>query len=56
MLIYPIVFLYRQYLELRLKEIINEERKLLKKSEYGYPEHHKLDKLWPTAKGIVRQV
>jgi len=56
LLIYPIVFLYRQHLELRLKEIINEGRKLLKKSENGYPKHHKLDRLWPTAKGIIRQV
>jgi len=29
---------------------------LLKKPEKGYPEHHELDKLWPTAKGIIRQV
>jgi len=54
-LVYPIVFLYRQYIELRLKEVIREGRKLLE--ERGeYPTHHKVDLLWAGAKTIIEKV
>lgn len=51
-LIYPICFLYRQYIELRLKEIIQSGRVLLEKG-FGFPQHHKLYELWKTAKSII---
>ena len=51
-LIYPIVFLYRQYIELRLKEIIREGQILLEKGN-DFPTHHKIWDLWCMAKEIV---
>jgi len=53
-LIYPIVFLYRQYIELRLKEIIREGRILLEKGG-DFPKHHRIWDLWCTAKKISKK-
>lgn len=51
-LLYPIVFLYRQYLELKLKSLLNsipwEES-----SESNEPPDHGLRGLWETVKGSV---
>ncbi len=55
LIVYPIVFLYRQYIELRLKEIIREGKKLL--DEKGdYPKHHKILYLWKEARDILVRV
>ena len=54
-LVYPIVFLYRQYIELRLKEIIREGRRLLEEPR-GFPMHHRIHDLWPIAKKIIEKV
>ena len=54
-LVYPIVFLYRQYLELRLKEIIREGNCLLGIGQ-GFPGHHRINDLWNSVKGIIRRV
>lgn len=54
-LVYPIVFLYRQYMELRLKEIIREGRKLLEEPG-NFPMHHRIHDLWPIAMGIIEKV
>ena len=54
-LIYPIVFLYRQYIELRLKEIIKHGRILLEEGN-DFPKHHKIWDLWCTAKRIITKV
>lgn len=54
-LVYPIVFLYRQYLELRLKEIIREGRLLLDEGN-EFPKIHRLHDLWPTVKEIIEKV
>jgi hypothetical protein len=54
-LVYPIVFLYRQYIELRLKEIILEGRKILDESG-NFPMHHRIHDLWPTAMAIIEKV
>ena len=48
-LIYPIVFLYRQYIELRLKEIIIGLR-YCNGQERTFPQNHKIDNLWNTMK------
>jgi hypothetical protein len=53
-LIYPICFLYRQYIELRLKEIIRSGRTLLENGA-GFPQHHKLQPLYLTAKEIIKK-
>jgi len=54
-LVYPIAFLYRQHIELQLKEIIDNGRQLLTENESDFPKHHKLHDLWPEAKGIIRK-
>ncbi len=54
-LVYPIVFLYRQYMELLLKSIISDGRKLLDQTG-DFPKHHMLDKLWVEARRILEEV
>jgi len=52
LLIFPIVFLYRQYIELQLKIIIREGNKLLDIKE-DFENIHELDKLWFKVKEII---
>jgi len=54
-LVFPIVFLYRQYIELRLKEIIRDGNRLLDSPE-AFPQHHRLDDLWEQCRRILEQV
>ena len=54
-LVYPILFLYRHYLELQLKVIIAEGRRLLDDGE-GFPTNHDIASLWSIVKGITRKV
>ena len=51
--VYPAVFMYRQYLELTLKDIISRTRHLEHDGE-GFPKTHRLDALWPTAKRLLQ--
>lgn len=44
-LVFPIVFLYRQYIELTLKQVIRVGIGL-HKQQHPFPKHHKLDELW----------
>ena len=55
LLVYPILFLYRHYLELRLKGIISDGKRLLD-DDNGFPEHHRLIDLWSIVKGVTRKV
>jgi len=52
--ILPITFLYRQYLELIIKEIIDTGRRLEGQGR-GYPTHHNLKDLWAEALGLLRK-
>lgn len=54
-LIYPIVFLYRHHLELRLKEIIINGGMLFDQS-YKIPVDHRLDALWSKARLTLKRV
>jgi len=54
-LIYPIVFLYRQYIELQLKRIIRESKVLLSEGN-KFPQHHRIKDLWNDAKGLMRNI
>ena len=54
-LVYPIVFLYRQYIELQLKNIIRESRVLLSDG-HCFPEHHKILDLWGVANGLMNRI
>lgn len=50
-LVFPIVFLYRQYLELRLKQLIRLGSELLDEA-LDFPKGHKLDTLWNSCRPI----
>lgn len=52
--VYPVVFLYRHYVELRLKEIILVGNRLYDLNQ-GLPKHHKIDDLWKHARGILNR-
>jgi hypothetical protein len=54
-LVFPICFLYRQYIELRLKEVIHTGRLLLD-DQGTFPQHHKISHLWEVAAGILKKV
>lgn len=54
-LVYPIAFLYRQYIELQLKDIIRESRIFLEDSP-NFPEHHKIQPLWDLANKLMREI
>lgn len=54
-LVYPIVFLYRQYIELRLKVLIRDGNQLHEIPE-NFPKHHKIDELWKQCRRILEQV
>ncbi|OEU56998.1 MAG: hypothetical protein BA871_14595 [Desulfuromonadales bacterium C00003096] len=55
LLVYPLVFLYRHYIELRLKEIIRDGNQLLDISK-KFPKHHRIDELWKECKRILEEV
>ncbi|MFO0873373.1 MAG: hypothetical protein U0575_05320 [Phycisphaerales bacterium] len=48
----PIVFLYRQYIELRLKELVFLCRRL-ERLDTAFPHHHNLSTLWDEAKRLL---
>lgn len=54
-LVYPIVFLYRQYLELRLKELIKIGSQYLDISQ-KIPTHHRINDLWKKCKKILEKI
>lgn len=54
-LIYPIVFLYRHYLELVLKSIIMRIQ-LLNDEKLKIPSHHKLEPLWSDCKKAIKNI
>jgi hypothetical protein len=55
LVVFPIVFLYRQYLELRFKQLLREGSRLLNGS-FILPKHHRLDILWYECKSLLRQI
>ncbi|MBE9228291.1 HEPN domain-containing protein [Phormidium sp. LEGE 05292] len=54
-LVYPIVFLYRQHLELRFKEIIREGWLLLNEGQ-DFPTTHDLQILWGQVKKVIEKL
>lgn len=50
-LVYPLVFLWRQHVELQLKRVISFGRELSPDAgSLSYPKHHRLDELWRDAR------
>jgi len=54
-LVFPIAFLYRQYIELHLKHIIRESRIFLGEGA-SFPQHHKINDLWSTANSLMAKI
>lgn len=54
-LIYPILFLYRQYLELAIKDLIRCGRKLQDIDE-SFPKHHRIDDLWKICNKLLLEI
>ncbi|AEH16321.1 hypothetical protein [Shewanella baltica] len=54
-LVFPISFLYRQYIELQLKHIIRESRIFLEE-EASFPENHKIGDLWNTVNSLMVRI
>ncbi len=54
-LVYPIVFLYRQYLELMLKNLIRNGRRLQDINE-PFPQIHKIDALWQICSQMLHEI
>ena len=54
-LVYPIIFLYRQYLELAIKSLIKQARRLQNISE-PFPKNHRIDQLWRVCSGLLRDI
>ena len=54
-LVFSVVFLYRQYIELRLKETILLGNRL-KGEQHGFPKHHRIDEIWKHARRYMEDV
>ena len=54
-LIYPIVFLYRQYIELQLKSIINETNRMPRQKK-SIPIHHDIVQLWDETSSMCKKL
>lgn len=54
-LVFPLTFLYRQYIELRLKEIIFLGSRL-NMDRQGFPTHHRIQELWKHARPYIEKV
>lgn len=52
---YPILFLYRQHLELVVKNLIRVCCDALGRAQ-DFPKHHRLDQLWHTCAGLLLEV
>ena len=54
LLVYPVMFLYRHYLEISLKHILIVLRRYFEESS-ELPDHHRLDKLWDEVRSLMEK-
>jgi len=52
-LVYPIIYLYRHYLELRIKQLIFEARDLKEDRDPSTPDTHDIAKLWNVCRTLL---
>ena len=55
-LVFPILFLYRHYLELALKQIILAATKYIEKEQGDIFTNHDLSKLWKRTKDLISEI
>src|SRR5690348_9222326 len=53
--VFPIAFLYRQYLELSLKQLLRESSRLLD-IPFTLPKHHRLETLWFECRSNLKRI
>lgn len=54
-LVYPVLFLYRQYLELQIKDLIRQGRRLNDISG-DFPKHHHIGNLWEVCHKLLSEI
>lgn len=54
-LVYPILFLYRQYLELQIKDLIRQAY-CLQDISSDFPKHHHIGKLWEVCHKLLSEI
>ncbi len=54
-LVYPALFLYRQYLELEIKDLIRQARRL-KDISGDFPKHHHIADLWAVCHQLLSEI
>lgn len=54
-LVYPVLFLYRQYLELEIKDLIRQSRRLQDISG-DFPTHHRINDLWKECHKLLSEI
>jgi hypothetical protein len=54
-LVFPVIFLYRHYIELILKDIIRDGYNLLGENK-DFPQHHKIKELWIETRKILEKI
>lgn len=54
-LVYPILFLYRHYIELKIKYLIADSRGILEE-KVGFPNHHNMFNLWGLLKTNINRI
>ncbi|MBI5889762.1 MAG: hypothetical protein HZB47_03675 [Nitrosomonadales bacterium] len=54
-LVYPVLFFYRQYLELQIKDIIRQGRRL-KDITGDFPKHHHIGNLWEVCHNLLSEI
>lgn len=54
-LVYPVLFLYRQYLELEIKDLIRQSRRLQNISG-DFPKHHHIGNLWNECHKLLSKI
>src|SRR5204863_73884 len=54
-IVFPIIFLYRQYLELRLKQLVLDGSRLLG-IPADFPKTHRIDLLWESCKPVLNKI
>ena len=54
-LVFPIAFLYRQYLELSVKDLLVQARNLLD-IDKAFPSHHRIDEIWKECMTLLGEI
>ena len=54
-LVYPVLFLYRQYLELAIKDLIRQGRMLQDLAE-PFPKSHRINELWKICSDLLAEI